>query len=152
MTLDRGRSKGTCTLIPRPHTPSTHSHTHTLPLTHTHTPRVRRYQGVGSVTLKENAVSVCFNKTGEQLFALYRGLSPCLFDLHEPKPVQCFVNDSYRNMVTLKSGCFMGPHDEVRAQSSSGRGTESRSPVGSVYCGCGYNHCSYHALYIVQSV
>ena len=87
---------------------------------------------MGSITLKENAVSVCFNKSGEQLFALYRGLSPCLFDLHEPKPVQCFVNDSYRNMVTLKSGCFMGSDDEVRSQSSSCRGIESVLPAGSL--------------------
>ncbi len=61
-------------------------------------------------------MSVCFNGVGSQLFAMYRDRPPSLFDLHESRATQVFIDTehhSYSNRVTLKSGCFMGQDDEV---------------------------------------
>ena len=46
---------------------------------------------------------------------MHRTLPPCLFDLWNEKVKLSFVDNtgSYKNMVTMKSGCFMGQNDEV---------------------------------------
>ena len=64
---------------------------------------------------REDAVSVCFNTTGTQLFSMYRSRAPVLHTLWE-RSALCYFTDSskkYRNSVTMKSGCFMGQSDEV---------------------------------------
>ena len=64
---------------------------------------------------KEDVMSVCFNRAGTQLFTLQKHLPPAVFDIWEREPRYSFTSSdgSYRNSVTMKSGCFAGPRDEV---------------------------------------
>ena len=77
--------------------------------------RVIAYKSSHGPSLREDAVSVCFNSTGTQLFSMYRRRAPTLHDLWESTAL-CHCSDitgAYRNSVTMKSGCFLGQNDEV---------------------------------------
>ena len=77
--------------------------------------RVVRYRCTTWPIVREDAVSACFDRTGQQLYVMHRVLPPVLYDLWHDKARLSFMDNtgSYRNVVTMKSGCFMGQNDEV---------------------------------------
>lgn len=68
----------------------------------------------GNLSL-QSAMSVRFNSNGTQLLALRRRLPPVLYDIHSRLPVFQFDNQGYFNSCTMKSCCFAGDRDQVRA-------------------------------------
>ena len=53
---------------------------------------------------------------------MHRTLPPCLFDLWDEEVKLSFMDNTgcYKNLVTMKSGCFMGQKDEVSTHLSLG--------------------------------
>lgn len=60
---------------------------------------------------------------GQQLYVMHRVLPPVLYDLWHEEARLSFMDNtgSYRNVVTMKSGCFMGQNDEVYACGGGGQ-------------------------------
>lgn len=77
--------------------------------------RLVRYKCTRWPIVREDAVSACFDRTGQQLYVMHRILPPCLYDLWHEEAQLSFMDNtgSYKNIVTMKSGCFMGQNDEV---------------------------------------
>ena len=77
--------------------------------------RLVRYKCTTWPIVREDAVSACFDRTGQQLYVMHRVLPPVLYDLWHEEARLSFMDNtgSYKNIVTMKSGCFMGQNDEV---------------------------------------
>ena len=77
--------------------------------------RLVRYKCTTWPIVREDAVSACFDSTGQQLYVMHRMLPPCLYELWDEEARLSFMDNtgSYKNTVTMKSGCFMGQNDEV---------------------------------------
>ncbi len=58
-------------------------------------------------------MSVTFNSDGSLLYALRRRLPPVLFKFNQPDAFCQFDAENYVNLCTMKSGCFVGDHDQV---------------------------------------
>ena len=80
---------------------------------------------------RQDAVSASFSSTGCQLYVMHRTLPPCLFDLWDEEVKLSFMDDTgcYKNMATMKSGCFMGQNDEVRTLSFLSLSPSLSSPL-----------------------
>ncbi|CAF1285891.1 unnamed protein product [Adineta steineri] len=63
-------------------------------------------------------MSVTFNRDGSLLYALRRRLPPVLFKLNQAQAFCQFDADNYVNLCTMKSGCFVGDHDQYIASGS----------------------------------
>ena len=63
----------------------------------------------------EDVVSLSFSQDGKFLFAMQRRLPPCLYRTTQPNAAAVFMDEKgeYMNMVSMKSGCFVGINDEV---------------------------------------
>ena len=63
----------------------------------------------------EDVVSVSFSGDGRHLFTMQRRQPPCLYLATQPKVAATFVdeNGGYMNVVSMKSGCFVGARDGV---------------------------------------
>ena len=77
--------------------------------------RLVRYKCTTWPIVREDAVSACFDHTGQQLYVMHRVLPPVLYDLWHEEARLSFMDNTgrYKNIVTMKSGCFMGQNDEV---------------------------------------
>jgi hypothetical protein len=69
----------------------------------------------GGRYLQQSCMSVRINNLGTQLVALRRRLPPVLYELNNTDPLCDLDHDGYYNSCTMKSCCFAGPNDEVRA-------------------------------------
>ena len=78
--------------------------------------RLLRYKSTEWALEKQDVMSVCFNRAGTQLFTMQKHLPPTVFDIWNREPCYSFTSSDggYRNSVTMKSGCFAGPRDEVQ--------------------------------------
>jgi hypothetical protein len=68
----------------------------------------------------EDVVSLSFSQDGKFLFAMQRRLPPCLYRTTQPNAAAVFMDEKgeYMNMVSMKSGCFVGINDEYVASGS----------------------------------
>ena len=110
MTQDKG--KGTCNFLLLILTLFIHP---TPPPLHILFFRLVRYKCTTWPIVREDAVSACFDHTGQHLYVMHRVLPPVLYDLWHEEARLSFMDNtgSYKNIVTMKSGCFMGQNDEV---------------------------------------
>ena len=61
-------------------------------------------------------MSVSFSRDGQFLFTMQRRKPPCLYQTTQPHVAATFMDESgdYMNIVSMKTGCFVGANDEVR--------------------------------------
>lgn len=61
-------------------------------------------------------MSVSFSRDGQFLFTMQRRKPPCLYQTAQPHVAATFMDESgdYMNIVSMKTGCFVGVNDEVR--------------------------------------
>ena len=61
-------------------------------------------------------MSVNFSRDGRYLFTMQRRQPPYLYLTNEPKVAATFMDEKgeYMNVVSMKSGCFVGTDDEAR--------------------------------------
>lgn len=67
----------------------------------------------GGYLARQKAMSVVFNRNGDQLLALRRRLPAVLFDVGKLLPVCQFTHEGYVNSCTMKSACFCGDSDQA---------------------------------------
>lgn len=60
-------------------------------------------------------MSVNFSGNGKFLFTMQRRQAPCLYKTTQPNVAATFMDEKgeYMNIVSMKSGCFVGTNDEV---------------------------------------
>ena len=77
--------------------------------------RLFGYQSAKFPVRSAETVSVTFNSTGSQVYTMSRNLPPTVCDTASPQIKWQFVDEegTYRNSVTMKSGCFAGDRDEA---------------------------------------
>ena len=77
--------------------------------------RILVYEPTWNPLFQQDVVSVCFDRSGTRVLTLQRQLPPTVFNIWEGKALYQLADDtrSYRNSVTMKTGCFLGHSDEV---------------------------------------
>ena len=98
--------------------------------------RIFNYYSSKHLVFGEDVVSLSFSQDGKLLFAMQRRLPPCLYQTTQPSAAAIFLDEKgeYMNMVSMKSGCFVGPKDEVPMECVYSGTSLMQTPLGQKRC------------------